>query len=181
MIMNYILLKFYVLITFILATGFHIPKNIQKKADKVIHSFYKIESYTKVPILISDTLTSKIPSIFEEDNFFKIKTSQKMLGYAYIGEAKSKTATFHYLVLFDSNFIILTSKVLVYREEYGGEIASKRWLKQFIGKQAGAKPSSYGEDIIPISGATISAKSMTRAINDLLQSINYLLENKILK
>jgi len=25
-------------------------------------------------------------------------------------------------------------KVLVYREDHGGEVASKRWLKQFSGK-----------------------------------------------
>ena len=179
--MNSILLKTYLVFTFILATGFYIPKNIQKKADKIISSFFKIETYNKIPVLVPKSVKPQIPSIFEEDNFFKIETDQKTIGYAYIGEAKSKTASFHYLVIFDPSFIILKSHILVYREEYGGEIGSKRWLKQFSGKQAGTKTISYGEDIIPISGATISAKSMTRAINDLLQSVNDLLENKILK
>jgi len=68
---------------------------------------------------------------------------------------------------------------LIYREDYGGEIGSKRWLKQFIGK----KPSDklrYEEDIIAISGATISANSMTNAMNQFLQNLEILQTNNVL-
>ena len=70
--------------------------------------------------------------------------------------------------------------MLVYREEYGGEIGSKRWLKQFVGTAASGKKLEYNEDIIPISGATISVQSMTRAINDLLKSIALLHQKSLL-
>ena len=73
----------------------------------------------------------------------------------------------------------MKSKVLIYREEYGGEIGSKRWLKQFNGK-SGESEIKFPQDITPISGATISVRSMTNAINDVLQSIRTLQENKIL-
>ena len=106
--------------------------------------------------------------------------AEVFLGYGYIGNAPSKTASFDYLVLFDENFIITKSKVLIYREEYGGEIGSKRWLRQFTGKTTTSAELKYNENIIPISGATISVRSMTRAMNELLQSIAILQELKAL-
>jgi len=69
------------------------------------------------------------------------------------------------------------SKVLVYREDYGGEIGSKRWLKQFIGKTHGDS-LIYGDNIVAIAGATISVRSMTQAINDVLASIKILHEKQ---
>ena len=68
---------------------------------------------------------------------------------------------------------------MIYREDYGGEIGSKRWLKQFIGKKASDK-IEYEKDIIAISGATISANSMTLAINYFLQNLEMLLKNNVL-
>jgi Na+-translocating ferredoxin:NAD+ oxidoreductase RnfG subunit len=99
-----------------------------------------------------------------------------LLGYAYVATALSKTDEFDYLVLFDKDLIIVKSKVLVYREDYGGEIGSKRWLKQFIGKSKDDE-LKYGDNIAAISGATISVRSMTLAINKLLKSIK-ILHNK---
>ena len=102
-----------------------------------------------------------------------------MVGYAFVDKAPSKTDEFDFLVLFDTNLIIKKAKVLVYREDYGGEIGSKRWLKQFIGKSS-IDRLIYEKDIIAISGATISANSMTIAINKLLQSIDMLHQLKVL-
>ena len=65
----------------------------------------------------------------------------------------------------------------MYREDYGGEIGSKRWLKQFNGKGKNDN-IEYEKDIIAISGATLSAKSMTVAMNNLLKTITILHNNK---
>jgi Na+-transporting NADH:ubiquinone oxidoreductase subunit NqrC len=54
---------------------------------------------------------------------------------------------------------------LIYRENYGGEIGSKRWLKQFIGM---TEPKNYVDGI---SGATISVNSMKYSINKLIKSL----------
>jgi len=96
-------------------------------------------------------------------------------GYLYYGQAKGKAANFDYIVIFDENLIIAKIKIMAYRESYGGEIGSLRWLKQFIG----LTPKSsliYKIDIVGISGATISASSLTRSVNKLLQSISILKE-----
>ncbi len=154
------------------------PDNVLKKANKEISSFYEIKDFKMEIIEISKGTNAKTVSEFGDGNLFKIISKDKMLGYGYIGNAPSKTATFDYLVLFDENFIITKSKVLIYREEYGGEISSKRWLRQFDGKSSKSKELVYNQDIIPISGATISVRSMTLAMNDLLKSIAKLQESK---
>ncbi|MDC8006353.1 FMN-binding protein [Aureisphaera galaxeae] len=156
--------------------AFSVPKKIAKKADKVIAKFYETDDFTKKPIVISEEANQDTPSHFGTDNFFVIESEGNFLGYGYIGNAPSKTATYDYLVLFDKDFIVAKSKVLIYREEYGGEIGSKRWLKQFNGKPAGHSELKYEKDIIPISGATISVRSMTKAMNDLLKSLGTLQE-----
>ena len=116
---------------------------------------------------------------FGEDNLFKIESNKKFVAYAYISQAASKTALFDYLVLLDSDLVVIKTKVLIYREEYGGEIGSRRWLKQFIGKTQN-DDLKYGQNIIAISGATISVRSFTEAINNVLKSLKILHSKNVL-
>ncbi len=159
---------------FIICAAFTVPDKVLKKANKVIAKFYETENFTTEVISISEAENAVTVSEFGKENLFSIKSGDELLGYGYIGNAPSKTATFDYLVLFDANFIVVKSKVLIYREEYGGEIGSKRWLRQFDGKSAATPKLKYEKDIIPISGATISVQSMTKAMNELFQSLKKL-------
>src|SRR6056300_627577 len=115
------------------------------------------------------TLTDNVPGI-DQDRLFTVIHEDAILGYAYIGEASSQTDTYDYLVVFDPSFGIKKAKVLVYREDYGSEIGSKRWLKQFLNKTP-ADRFVYRQNIAAISGATISVKSMTNAMNNLMISL----------
>ena len=169
--MNFKQLVFPLLALFFLSFG--LPKYIQKKVDKEIRSTFSIDEFSFKSKSISEEVVKDLPSKFGKDNLFEIKIEDSLLGYAYIGKAPSKTAEFDYLVLLDKELIVLKAKVLVYREEYGGEIGSKRWLKQFIGKTK-TDEVAHGENIIAISGATISVRSMTNAMNNLLKSLNIL-------
>ncbi|MBV1922451.1 MAG: FMN-binding protein [Flavobacteriaceae bacterium] len=169
------LLFFCVFISF----AFFPPNRAEKKANKVISKFYETDGFSKNKITFSEEIQLQLKSDFSQGNLFEILENDKFLGYGYMGNAKSKTATFDYLVLFDSEFIITKSTVLIYREEYGGEISSKRWLKQFIGKDSSSE-LIYNNNIIPISGATISVKSMTIAVNDLLSSLAQLQDLKLI-
>ncbi len=156
--------------------SFQLPKNIQKKVDKEIKSAFEIELYTLEAIKVSENVNEKLITKITGSNFYKIKQNDSIFGYAFVDKAPSKVAQFDYLVLFDKELIIKKSKVLIYREEYGGEISSNRWLKQFVGKSA-IDQLKYGKDIIAISGATISARSMTIAVNNLLKTIEILQNN----
>lgn len=71
---------------------------------------------------------------------------------------------FDYVVFFDTDLTVLKMNVVDYPGDYGYEICGKNWLKQFIGYQ-GSK-LRYKSDIDGISGATISANSITSDIQD---------------
>lgn len=143
-----------------------LSKNFEKQVQKEIRKTFNVEIFNL------EQNTFKIPnnSFLQASTFLEIRTQETLQGYAFIGTAPSKTDSFEYLVLLNKDLIIVKAKVLIYREDYGGEIGSKRWLSQFISKDR-FSILGYGKEIIPISGATISVKSMTSSINHLLQSL----------
>ncbi|TDQ29750.1 FMN-binding protein [Tenacibaculum caenipelagi] len=160
--------------------SFTIPKKLQKKVTKEINKTFDIENFKLDEIEISDDVNNLLVRKIEGDRLFKITAdTNDLIGYVYIDKAPSKTDEFDYLILLDKNLIVAKAKVLIYREDYGGEIGSKRWLKQFNGKTLNDK-LQYEKDIVAISGATISASSMTIAINTFLQNLTILHQNKVL-
>lgn len=168
------------IITSFLIAGFGLPSNIEKKMKKEVGKFFKMADFSLTAIEISNNLNTTLPTKITENNFFSIKKSDSIiLGYVFLGQALSKTAKFDYLVIFDKEFSIVHSKVLAYREEYGGEIGSKRWLRQFLGK-TGRDRVSNKSNIDGISGATISVRSMTMSMDNLLQTIGILQDNNAL-
>lgn len=89
--------------------------------------------------------------------------------FAVFTESKGRYDMFDYLVITDESGTIQSVRVVKYRSEHGGEIASRRWLSQFEAYSGGRL--IYGEDISAISGATRSAMSITRDIPELIQTL----------
>ena len=69
------------------------------------------------------------------------------------------------MVLLDDSNTIKLVKVLIYREDYGGEVGGKRWLSQWIGVK------DRKDFVHAISGATISVNSLKYSINYLLKQL----------
>jgi Na+-translocating ferredoxin:NAD+ oxidoreductase RnfG subunit len=159
--------------------SFGLSKNLEKKVNKEITDTFDIENFKLISVSISPEIEQTLPSRFREDNIFKIESNNKFIAYAYVSQASSKTALFDYLILLDSDLVVIKTKVLIYREEYGGEIGSTRWLKQFIGKTQN-DDLKYNENIIAISGATISVRSFTDAMNNVLKSLKILHSKNVL-
>lgn len=164
------------LVTSLVLCSFGLPKNVQKKVTKEVQKAFEIESFQMDAVSISEELNAKLPTKISPDNFHRLTNGEEFLGYAFVDQAPSKTANFDYLILFDAELKVKHSKVLIYREEYGGEIGSKRWLKQFLG-MTGSDRVDHETNIDGIAGATISVRSMTNAMDDLLQTIGILQEN----
>ncbi len=162
-----------------LLISFTLPNKLLKKVNKEVENVFDISNFELKLIKVEDSINNLLPKRIGNDHLFKIVSNLELVGYAFVDKADSKTDVFDYLILLDKNLIVAKTKVLVYREDYGGEIGSKRWLKQFIGKSSSDK-LKYGKDIIPISGATISALSMTKAVNSFLLDLNILHINNIL-
>jgi len=97
--------------------------NLEKKAHKAIAKEYEVD------LVILDVLEEG----YLDGTLYSVLTDKGPKGYAFIGSSKSRYDDFEYLALLDSNFAIVKVKVLIYRENYGGEIGSTRWLRQFIG------------------------------------------------
>lgn len=95
--------------------------------------------------------------------------------FAVFTESKGRYDMFDYLVITNEAGEIQQVKVLKYRSEHGGEIASKKWLSQFEHYKGG--DLYYEEEISAISGATISAMSITRDIPKVVNIIQSYSEN----
>jgi Na+-translocating ferredoxin:NAD+ oxidoreductase RnfG subunit len=156
-----------VILIFLLLGSLNSYSQISKKADREIKKVFSIEKYE-----LSKAVDHKIED-FLTKRLLKISNDSNKIGYAYFGTAPSQTKYFDYLVLFDQNLIIKSIKILVYREDYGGEIESKNWLSQFLGKSI-VDRFIYRKNIAAISGATISVNSLTEAVNDILSYLTQL-------
>jgi len=164
---------FFLLSLFLLSSGTTISSNngavakrIQKKISKEIKTIFAVEDFE----LLASTIEIPLSPFLVGQQMNEIKSGEERLGYAFIGTAPSKTDTFEYLILFDQSFTIKKTTVLIYREDYGGEIASKRWLSQFVKKQQ-SEAFIFGNNISAISGATISVQSMTASVNHVFSSL----------
>lgn len=84
--------------------------------------------------------------------------------------APSKSETYSFLLYLDEEMSIVDVDVLKYRESYGNEIDYSFFRRQFHGM---SKPGEirFGRSIQNISGATISARSMTYAVHDLMSIV----------
>ena len=151
----------------------------KKKVSKQIKAIFDIENFELSNINIDNKVKEEIWDQFNYPKFKKITHNDKLIGYSYESKAPSMHYEFDYLIILGLDLKIIDSKVLVYRENWGGEIGSKRWLKQF--KNKGKDDSlKYMQDISAISGATISVKSMIETVNLFLDSVNKLNQNSVL-
>ena len=173
---NYYLILILLLSTVLLS--FTLPSRLEKKVKKEITKTFKVDNFQLIKVNVSKEVNLKLSKEFT-NQLLKIEKNSQLIGYAYIDKAPSKTDEFDYLILLNKDLIVAKTKILIYREDYGGEIGSKRWLKQFIGKKSTDK-LTYQENVMAISGATISAHAMTNAMNQFLQNLDILHSNKVL-
>ncbi len=164
---------------FIAVTSFQLPKKIQKKVEKEVKTTFEKTDFSLKPITVSKEINKKLLSKIKDNNFFKIEKDKELLGYAFVDKAPSEFREFDYLVIFSKDLTIKKTKILIYRENHGHEIGTKRWLKQFEGKTQN-DTLSYLQNVDAISGATFSVKSMTKAMDNLLRTMKILHEEKIL-
>ncbi len=141
------------------------PKSVQKRIDKTLVKLFPKKVVELKAMHLSTELTSVYNSV-RSVKISRLRSAETDLGYACFASSKGKNDYFDYMVIFDKDLVIKQVKVLIYRSTYGGEIMSRSWLKQFIGKTNG-KEMTMNKDIDGISGATLSAPSITEGIKEL--------------
>jgi len=163
------LLRFlFAMMAMVLTMAFHtyeeLPKSVQKKLDKSLNDIYPEQSIIKSGYAIDSIYSEELKSL-KIDNVYQLDLENEIVGYIVLARADSKFDEFDYAIIYDQNIHIKNVKLLAYRENIGGEIGSKRWLKQFVNKSAD-DPIALHEDIQGISGATISCVSATEGVEE---------------
>jgi Na+-translocating ferredoxin:NAD+ oxidoreductase RnfG subunit len=104
------------------------------------------------------------------EEFFEVyigETGAQIDGYALIQNTIGKHKPMTYMVGIDHTGHVLNVELLVFREARGSEVRTKRFNVQYEGKTV-LDPVRLNKDIINISGATMSVRSMTAGIKRVL-------------
>lgn len=101
----------------------------------------------------------------------------KIDGYALVTEEIGMYKPITSLVGIDAEGRVREVAVLVYRESRGGDVQRKRFLGQYRGKRLG-DPVRIHKDIINVTGATLSVRSMNAQVRRALAVVHLLFLGK---
>ena len=102
---------------------------------------------------------------FPEESFraFKAESNGTVDGYAVIQETIGKHRPITYIVGVTPDGRVSDIEILVYRESKGSEVRMKRFNSQYEGKTP-LDPIRINKDIINITGATMSVRSVSAGV-----------------
>ncbi len=123
--------------------------------------FQRIQLSEKDRDLLGKRLGQKLEK--GEFIFYVAHSGSHVDGYALFDREIGQHEYIDFATFFDGEGRVTRVEVVAYREPYGEGIRSTRFRKQFVGKEAasGFRP---GHDIDVISGATLSAHAMAKAV-----------------
>lgn len=102
---------------------------------------------------------------FPEESFeiYIGETGTQIDGYALVQNTIGKHKPMTYMVGVDNSGRVLNVELLVFREARGSEVRTKRFNVQYEGKTV-LDPVRINKDIINISGATMSVRSISAGV-----------------
>jgi Na+-translocating ferredoxin:NAD+ oxidoreductase RnfG subunit len=123
----------------------------------------------RVPMDKKMAIEERIGWKFPEDTFevYIGETGAQIDGYALIQNTIGKHKPMTYMVGVDHTGHVLNVELLVFREARGSEVRTKRFNVQYEGKTA-SDPVRINKDIINISGATMSVRSISAGVKRVL-------------
>jgi Na+-translocating ferredoxin:NAD+ oxidoreductase RnfG subunit len=123
----------------------------------------------KVPTDKKTVVEERIGWKFPENDFdvYIGQTGAQIDGYALVQNTIGKHKPMTYMVGVDNTGHVLNVELLIFREARGSEVRTKRFNVQYEGKTV-SDPVRLNKDIINISGATMSVRSMTAGIKRVL-------------
>lgn len=91
----------------------------------------------------------------------------RFLGWALVTEERGKYRPITFMVGVAPDGRVQDVAVMVYREDRGGEVRRRRFLNQYRGRDA-RDPIRIDRDIVNVSGATISVRSVNAGVRKTL-------------
>ncbi len=153
---------------------------IRNKTETAIHEYAGKDvslAFQKLSLgpIIKKKIEQQAGQQFFKDHVYvwKISDTDSLKGYAVLDNVYGKSMPITFLVILNDKGEIKKTLVIKYREAYGGQISSTKWLRQFNSKD---KNSNYniGKDIDGISGATISVNALSKGIKKLVLLFPYI-------
>jgi hypothetical protein len=102
-----------------------------------------------------------------EPRIWKVSGPNGPLGHFMVHEVIGRQELITYAVAIGNDGKLKQVEILDYRESHGYEVRNPRWRQQFVNKAYGDK-LRLEEDIVNISGATLSCRHVTDGIRRLL-------------
>jgi hypothetical protein len=104
------------------------------------------------------------PSLWE-DSYVVVHAfdGDRRLGTAFLVEEIGKHRPISFVVGLRPDGTVEDVAVMAYREPYGGEIRSSRFLAQYRGKRPADRLRTYRE-VVNVAGATLSVDAASRAV-----------------
>jgi hypothetical protein len=115
--------------------------------------------------LIEDRIGWRFPE--ESFEVYIGETGDKVDGYAMLHNTIGKHRHMTYMVGVDGEGRCTNVELLVFREAKGSEVGKKRFNSQYEGKTV-SDPIRINKDIINISGATMSVRSISAGVKRVL-------------
>ncbi len=139
------------------------------KSDRVRREALSLSPEQKA--VIQDRIGWKFPEVSFE--VFIGESNGTRDGYAVIQNTIGKHKHMTYMVGVDPRGRVSNVELLVYRESRGSEVGRKRFNYQYEGKDL-SDPIRINRDIINISGATMSVRSMSAGVKRVLVLVDEL-------
>jgi Na+-translocating ferredoxin:NAD+ oxidoreductase RnfG subunit len=123
----------------------------------------------RVPTDKKMAIEERIGWKFPEDTFeiYIGETGTQVDGYALVQNTIGKHKPMTYMVGVDAHGHVSNVELLVFREARGSEVRTKRFNVQYEGKTV-HDPVRINKDIINISGATMSVRSISAGVKRVL-------------
>lgn len=142
-------------------------KIIFPQSERVRKELIKLDPERKS--IIEERIGWKFPE--ESFEVYIGESGTQIDGYAVVQNTIGKHKHMTYMVGVDNRGIVSDVELLVFRESRGSEIRQKRFNAQYEGKSV-LDPVRINKDIINISGATMSVRSMSAGIKRVLVLID---------
>ncbi len=138
-------------------------KIMLQKSERVRKDVLKLSQEKKSQI------EERIGWKFPEESFevYIGETGSQVDGYALVQNTIGKHKPMTYMVGVDNHGHVSDIELLVFREARGSEVRQKRFNSQYEGKTA-LDPVRINKDIINISGATMSVRSISAGVKRVL-------------
>lgn len=138
-------------------------KTILPKSQRVHKELIRLTPEKKE--LIEQRIGWKFPE--ESFELYIGETGDRIDGYAMIHNTIGKYKHMTYMVGVDPNGTCTDVELLVFRDAKGSEVGKKRFNSQYDGRTV-SDPIRINKDIINISGATMSVRSMSAGVKRVL-------------